>query len=779
MKVLIIDIVEEGLDLAIRILWAGHDVKFYQPPTKYLGVGKGLVTRVLDWRDHMSWADLIVPTGIGKYQEELEWYHQKGYPIFGANKAAADWELDREVGMQIMRQSGIPLLPYTKFEKIDEAIAHVLAAGDDTRFVSKPCGDGDRAMSYVSKSPDDMIYMLEKWKKEDKLKKPFIMQEFAAGIEMAVGGWWGPAGWEGVWEENFEHKKLMCGEKGQNTGEMGCYSSDSEVLTETGWKLWPAVTMEDKLATLVNGNVVFEHPTQVVNFPFKGNMLAWENQSIDIMVTPNHNMYVNKQWDARRGIDNYQFISAEDCTDAQYSLQRTARWEGANEDYFLLTGNHWSTGLGERHTDDISVPFPDLCKILGIYFAEGSTGGGQVSISQSHEAKYIKVKALIDSTIFKEKTTSHSFGFTINCMQLARLTKPFGKSYEKRIPAYIKNASSENILLFLDAFILGDGNVQSNGTRTIYTSNPDLAGDLQELLLKVGRLGVVTKLPWKANPSKIDGREIVQRRDAYIIFERTKKIRSWLDKRDMTFIPYDGTVYCATVSTHILFVRRNGKPVWCGNTAMKYVEHSNLAKETLEKVEGALTGVGFVGNIDLSCIINKDGIWPMEWTMRMGWPAAMIQLSLHKSDPAEWMLDLVNGKRSLHVRGDTAIGVVIGIPDFPYSKLTDKNVEGVPIYGINPGNIADIHFAQVMAGEVPVVKNGTITRETMFVSAGDNILTVVGRGTTVSKAADRAYKLIDELVIPNSPIYRVDIGKRLEKQIPELQKLGFAEDWEY
>jgi phosphoribosylamine--glycine ligase len=169
----------------------------------------------------------------------------------------------------------------------------------------------------------------------------------------------------------------------------------------------------------------------------------------------------------------------------------------------------------------------------------------------------------------------------------------------------------------------------------------------------------------------------------------------------------------------------------------------------------------------------------MEWTMRMGWPAAMIQLSLHKSDPAEWMLDLINGKKSLHVRGDVACGVVIGIPDFPYSKLTDKNVEGVPIYGINKDNIADIHFAQVMAGEVPIVKNGTITRETMFVSAGDNILTVVGRGPTVSKASERAYKLIDELVIPNSPIYRVDIGDRLEKQLPELQKLGFAEDWIY
>jgi phosphoribosylamine---glycine ligase len=435
MKILIIDIAEEGLDLAIRFLWAGHDVKFFQPNTKYRAVGKGLVTRVSDWRDHMKWADLIIPTDVSKYQEELDWYHQHGYPIFGANKSSADWELDREKGIRIMQQSGIQTLPYTKFEDVDEAIAHVLAAGDDARFVSKPCGDDNRAMSYVSKNPSDMIYMLEMWKKGGTFKGAFILQEFCKGVEFAVGGWWGPGGWEGVWEENFEHKKLMCGEKGPNTGEMG--------------------------------------------------------------------------------------------------------------------------------------------------------------------------------------------------------------------------------------------------------------------------------------------------------------------------------------------------------TVMKYVDHSNLAEETLVKVEGALAGAGFIGNIDISCIVNKDGIWPMEWTMRMGWPAAMIQLSLHKGDPAQWMLDSIQGKNTLRVRGDTAVGIVVAQPDFPYNKKPDEDMEGTPIYGIHPGNIEHIHFAQVMAGTAPIVENGTIKQQEIFLSAGSNLLTVVGLGPTVCRAADKAYKLLDELVIPNSPLYRTDIGKRLEHDIPELQKLGFAEDWVY
>jgi hypothetical protein len=49
----------------------------------------------------------------------------------------------------------------------------------------------------------------------------------------------------------------------------------------------------------------------------------------------------------------------------------------------------------------------------------------------------------------------------------------------------------------------------------------------------------------------------------------------------------------------------------------------------------------------------------------------------------------------------------------------------------------------------------------------------------VQGAIDGAYKRVKELVIPNSPIYRNDIGKRLEVQLPELQALGYAESWEW
>ena len=68
----------------------------------------------------------------------------------------------------------------------------------------------------------------------------------------------------------------------------------------------------------------------------------------------------------------------------------------------------------------------------------------------------------------------------------------------------------------------------------------------------------------------------------------------------------------------------------------------------------------------------------------------------------------------------------------------------------------------------------------MFVTAGDYICTVSGTGKTVKESIDRAYKTIkDKIEIPNSIMYRTDIGKKLEKTLPKLQKMGYCLDMCY
>ena len=221
MKLLLVDASSSFLDFALRCMAEGHEVRVFMGPDKFGNrskVGDGLITKVPDWAPSMKWADLIMVSDNAKYMHQLERYRKEGFPIYGPSVETSNWELERGTGQRIMQEAGIETIPYVQFTNYDEAIAYVRKTKG--RYVSKPSGDADKALSYVSKSMDDMIFMLERWKKTNKIKAPFILQEYRAGIEFAVGGWFGKAGFSKYFLENFEHKKLMNDDKGPNTGEM-------------------------------------------------------------------------------------------------------------------------------------------------------------------------------------------------------------------------------------------------------------------------------------------------------------------------------------------------------------------------------------------------------------------------------------------------------------------------------------------------------------------------------------------------------------------------------
>ena len=76
--------------------------------------------------------------------------------------------------------------------------------------------------------------------------------------------------------------------------------------------------------------------------------------------------------------------------------------------------------------------------------------------------------------------------------------------------------------------------------------------------------------------------------------------------------------------------------------------------------------------------------------------------------------------------------------------------------------------------------NGDLAKELSYVSKGPADMVFMLRrwartGKTVSEAKEAAHKVVKSLEIPNSVIYRTDIGDRLEEQLPSLQTLGFAE----
>ena len=219
----------------------------------------------------------------------------------------------------------------------------------------------------------------------------------------------------------------------------------------------------------------------------------------------------------------------------------------------------------------------------------------------------------------------------------------------------------------------------------------------------------------------------------------------------------------------------------CGEagTVQKYVMESELAKKVLEPLEDALVAMGHLGDIDVNCIIDEKGkAWPLEFTMRPGWPAFNIMMAEHRGDPCEWMRDACLGNDTLEVSYDHAVGVVLAQPDYPYSNLTKKETDDIPIYGISPKNLRYLQPQAVKMAKLPDMDGDRVVEREIWATAGDYLMVVTGTGKSVTQACERVYKTVKEIDVPDM-IWRDDIGEKLEKEIPELQKHGYAMEFSY
>jgi phosphoribosylamine-glycine ligase len=215
-------------------------------------------------------------------------------------------------------------------------------------------------------------------------------------------------------------------------------------------------------------------------------------------------------------------------------------------------------------------------------------------------------------------------------------------------------------------------------------------------------------------------------------------------------------------------------------TVMKYctAEESKLAQELLLPLEARLIREGFTGYIDVAVMVGLEGkrkglLNPLEFTCRHGWPLFQIQQVLHP-DVCNWMLDALEGRDTFQPAPGIACGVVCAIPEYPFQHVPTPETEGFPIFGIDRHNRYNFHPCEMMLG-MGIGENGE--PEEMLVTAGSYACVVTGTGPTVSVAKKDAYENLGKFEIPNSPMVRDDIGDRLEKQLPILQKYGYCTSW--
>lgn len=226
MNILLIDSEGLGLDLAIRFSDAGHSVKWFRYSKKPTKDGNGFHGfKIVDsWQPHMSWAreGLIFLTGNSRFLPEIDKFRDLGFEVFGPTAKSAELEINRGVGMQAMIDAGIDVPPYEVFANM--AGAEKFAAKSDKVYVFKVL-DGsvtDKALTYVSSSPADMVGWLRRNMKAGKtIKKCMLQEKIDADFEIGINGWFGPNGFlPEKFQLSWEHKPLLPGDIGPNTGEM-------------------------------------------------------------------------------------------------------------------------------------------------------------------------------------------------------------------------------------------------------------------------------------------------------------------------------------------------------------------------------------------------------------------------------------------------------------------------------------------------------------------------------------------------------------------------------
>lgn len=198
-------------------------------------------------------------------------------------------------------------------------------------------------------------------------------------------------------------------------------------------------------------------------------------------------------------------------------------------------------------------------------------------------------------------------------------------------------------------------------------------------------------------------------------------------------------------------------------TSMFYSEDGGkLFQETLLKIEPYLARTNYRGFIDINSIVTERGAYPLEFTSRFGYPQLDIQQELHKTEWGELLFKLAKGTlREFSVSQAFAIGVVIGAAGMPFEIAYNKYGRGLPIYGITEENKKFIKLSQVCK------------KEGKYFTAGSGyVLTVNGSGKTIEEAKKRAYRIVEQIIIPNI-VYRTDIGDHWKTDAPKLKAWGY------
>lgn len=346
----------------------------------------------------------------------------------------------------------------------------------------------------------------------------------------------------------------------------GCYDIETDVLTSVGWVNWSEATANHKFATRRRDGIIEYHfPKALIKQQYSGRMYRVDSPGVDLLVTPNHNMLAcPTSTIAGREKTDFNLFRADYLNSISYACIKTGEWTADSENAILDTA---------------------LFRLLGFAIGDGNMQPNSSKV-KFHLRRERKIFWLIDvvSRLGLEVAGDDDHYVVDVRTHKAMFQDMYNADREKRIPQYLLTASSRTQLNGLfEGLMQSDGHEGRTGD-SFDTTSQELAGQFQQLCLHVGLAANVcyTYGPERRTSSfgeKPLTRLSVLRRNLKPEINKyngTGSISYWTEN-------WSGDVFCAEVPNNTLYVRRNGIPVWCGNSVLEHVSFT-FAIENVSRV---------------------------------------------------------------------------------------------------------------------------------------------------------------------------------------------------
>ena len=381
---------------------------------------------------------------------------------------------------------------------------------------------------------------------------------------------------------------------------VACYTPDHQYLTTDGWINVSELTLNHKIASIVDGKLVYQKPVLLHEYDYEGKMYSINNNHVDLLVTPNHRMYYRCSQKGAR----FQVKEADKIYHNKYKLKKNVdNWfpdySGDIPDCLIL--NEDKTEIthfkfpgfvnGNKKVDDLILDIDSWITIYGIYIAEGNITNWALSIS----AIKPRVQQALDEVVSKTNiklskilSNGERLQWNINHIQIAKFIGRGHIAITKYLQDWVWFLNRDQCKKLVYAMCLGDGGMMANGTWRYYTSSTKLADNFQRLCLHAGyscnKFLKTKKGTRNYSLEKLNNttKESYTNADYWVLTIITRQNEPIVNKNKISekhpnfsefkfqdeWIDYKGKVYCCTLGDNngIVYVRRNGKPIWCGNS---------------------------------------------------------------------------------------------------------------------------------------------------------------------------------------------------------------------